>query len=554
MKLFGYEDEITKFTILKYEKLKAERVNWESHWQELVELIIPDRDTIYTKTAGEKKFTQVYDSGQIHANKMLASALHSRLTNPIVQWFSMATGDRKLDELKEVQQYLEDVTEKMHQVLNSSNFHTQVAEMYLDLCGICTSVLVMEEDDEDHVRFKASPIWDHFIDVNYKGLVDTVMTEYEDMTVRQLLQKFGETPFEGNEDKKYKLEQLKRDMEQKVTVVHAVFPREDFDPSKKSTKGMKFVSVQVLLECNVKLEEKGYYELPFLVSRFSTAAGEKHGRGPGTEALADIKMLQEMAKVTIRVAQKIMSPPLMVPDDAAYLPVKTVPDGINYYRAGSEDRIEYLESRGNVNISLAMIERVEKKIDQAFYVDQLKLSEERPRMSATESGIRDQQDNEMLSPVLSRQQYEFLRKLVERLFGILDRKGELPEPPEVLEDKRIKVMYSSQIAKAQKRTLLTSLDGFYAALEPIMALDESAKDVLDTQATARYAAEISDIPVKLIRSKEAFDKLQKQKAAEIQKQQEQEAMVARSQAAKNLQGPAEALAAGGAVEELIDEQ
>ena len=53
-------------------------------------------------------------------------------------------------------------------------------------------------------------------------------------------------------------------------------------------------------------------------------------------ALPDVKMLNEMSKTTIKAAQKQVDPPLLVPDDGFILPVRTVPGGLNFYRAGTE--------------------------------------------------------------------------------------------------------------------------------------------------------------------------------------------------------------------------
>ena len=70
-------------------------------------------------------------------------------------------------------------------------------------------------------------------------------------------------------------------------------------------------------------------------------------------ALPDVKMLNEMAKTTIKAAQKQLIH-LYNPDDGLLLPVRTVPGGLNFYRSGTRDRIEPLNIGANNPLGLNM--------------------------------------------------------------------------------------------------------------------------------------------------------------------------------------------------------
>ncbi len=61
-------------------------------------------------------------------------------------------------------------------------------------------------------------------------------------------------------------------------------------------------------------------------------------------------MLNEMSKTTIKAAQKQVDPPLLVPDDGFILPVRTVPGGLNFYRAGTRDR-RYIINEMKTNLT-----------------------------------------------------------------------------------------------------------------------------------------------------------------------------------------------------------
>ena len=118
-----------------YDKLQANRVNWDSHWKDIAEFVMPNKDNVYLydRAPGEKKFNDLYDSTAIHANELLASALHSMLSNPSNIFFGLTTGNTALDKNDEVRKWLQECVRRMHQVLNNSNFQTEIHELSFHL-------------------------------------------------------------------------------------------------------------------------------------------------------------------------------------------------------------------------------------------------------------------------------------------------------------------------------------------------------------------------------------------------------------------------------------
>jgi hypothetical protein len=96
------------------------------------------------------------------------------LTNPELRFFELLFGDPKLDDLPQVKQWCEECADRMYQVLNTSNFQTEIYETYVDVSAAGTSVLYMEEDDDCVVHFSARALKEVRIDENHLGKVDTV--------------------------------------------------------------------------------------------------------------------------------------------------------------------------------------------------------------------------------------------------------------------------------------------------------------------------------------------------------------------------------------------
>lgn len=511
-----------KQIIEKFEKLKSDRMNWDDHWQEIADYVLPRKDDIYkTRTFGEKKGNvKVFDSTGIHANELLASALHGMLTNPSTQWFELTTGNELLDQQDDVRLWLQSAVRQMHRVLNNSNFQTEIHEVYLDLGSFGTACMRMEEDDEDVIRFHSRPIYEAYIAQNNKGQVDTVYRSWF-WSTRQIVQEFGEEALPD-----MMLAELKdgKGRYSDHEVIHAVEPVTDYYEGDIDEKGFKFRSVYVLKEKQVVLSTGGFKEFPYVIPRWTKIAGETYGRSPAMKALADIKMINQVMKTTIRSAQKTVDPPLMLPDDGIILPLRTAPGGINYYRAGSPDRIEPLQTGSRIDFGYQMMEQIRLRIREAFFIDQLQLGQG-PQMTATEVSQRTEEKLRLLGPILGRQQFELLRPLIDRLFNIMMRR-ELFEPaPEAIAESVLNVQYSSQIAKAQRSADANSFMRVIGTIGPIVQMQPEIMDNIHGDQALRFLAKAYGLPEEVIRPLEdvvqAREARQQQQAMAEQQQQEQ---------------------------------
>ena len=87
-------------------RLMEKRSNWESHWQEVADLMLPRKAEITKeRSRGDKRHTQVYDATAIHALELLAASLHGMLTSSANRWFSLRYKETLLndnDEAKEL--------------------------------------------------------------------------------------------------------------------------------------------------------------------------------------------------------------------------------------------------------------------------------------------------------------------------------------------------------------------------------------------------------------------------------------------------------------------
>lgn len=521
--------EVSKF----HEKLKSRRTNWDNHWEEVAYFVVPQKDNVYVKqrrSRGEKKSNKanLFDSTAIHSNELLAAALHGMLTNPSTFWFELSTGNPEIDKQDDVKLWLQRSVSRIHQVLNNSNFQTEIHEVFLDLGSFGTSSMRIEEDDELIMRFHARPINEMYIQENAKGTIDTVSREYV-YTGRQILQQFGEEVFTQEE-----LMKIKRDEMKEWDIIHLVRPRSDYDDRKKNQKNKPYASIHVLKTLHVLLKESGFDEFPYIVPRWSKISGETYGRSPAMKALPDIKMINQVMKATIQSAQKMVDPPLQVPDDGVLLPLKTSPGSLNYYRAGTKDRIEPLNTQGRPDLGFQLMEQIKLQIRQSFFIDQLQLNEG-PQMTATEVIQRTEEKLRLLGPLLGRLHFELLKPLIDRVFGIMARKEQLPvDAPQILQGQDLEVRFSSMIARAQKTSELDNLNRGMQTIGGLMEADPSIYDNIDGDEIVKFVGDTLNLPQELFRKDKEREELRAQRQQAEQQASERQAALEQGQAANQM--------------------
>ena len=500
-----------KNLLKRFDRLKSQRQNWESHWQEVADYMQPRKaDVTKSRSKGDKRTELIFDSSPLQSVELLAASLHGMLTNPSTPWFSLRFKEDEMENEDEAKEWLESATETMYAAFNKSNFQQEIFELYHDLITFGTAAMFIEEDDEDVLKFSTRHINEIFIAENDKGRIDTVFRKFH-ISARAAIQKFGDISINI-------ATKAKKDPYEEVEILHAVYPRSDFNPKKQDKINMPFESIYLDAESGDELSVSGFKEFPFVVPRYLKASHEIYGRSPAMTALPDVKMLNEMSKTTIKSAQKQVDPPLLVPDDGFMLPVRTIPGGLNFYRAGTRDRIEPLNIGANTPLGLNMEEQRRNSIRNAFYVNQL-MMQNGPQMTATEVIQRNEEKMRLLGPVLGRLQSELLKPLIDRTFSIILRKNLFRQAPEFLSGKDVEIEYVSPLAKAQKSSELQSI---MRAIEIMGSLSNVAPvfDHINMDKLVRHLADIVGVPQKILKPQSQLN-AERQQAQQQQQQMQQ---------------------------------
>jgi hypothetical protein len=507
--------ELAQSLLTRLKGLEEFRQPWVSSWQEMTEYMLPRKNS-FTGTGlnnsmrGRTGDERIFDSTPMHALELLASSLGGMLTNPAMPWFDISVKNRDLGDSREVRTFLQQARERMISLFNAEDtgFQTHVHELYLDVALLGTAVMYVESDPETVVRFSTRPLGEVHVAESMRGMVDTVYRRYE-ISARQAIREWGAS---CSDETKRKAEDKP---EEKVEILHAVFPRTDRDPFAIGAAHFPYASIYLETRASHILEESGYLELPYMVPRWAKAAGETYGRGPGQTALSDTRVLNAMGRTALMAAEKMSDPPLMVPDDGFLGPVRSGPGGLSYYRAGSTDRIEALPIRVDLRATEDMMTQRRESIRRIFLGDQL--SQEGPAVTATEAVIRQSEKMRVLGPVLGRLQTELLSPLIKRVFRIMLRAGALPGFPQGLEPADLEIRYTSPVARAQKQYEAQGLAQTMEYLAPLVGSSDAfgIMDNFDTDRMARHVAELFGTP---------SDYIKPEKDVEVSREQKSQAM------------------------------
>ena len=509
-------------------RLMDKRSTWESHWQECADFMQPRKAEINKeRQRGDKRNIQIFDATAIHASELLAASLHGMLTSSANRWFQLRYKENLLNESDEAKEWLEDSIDKMYLAFARSNFQQEVFEVYHDLICFGTACLMVEEDEDDIIRFSSRHIKEFYVQENKKGLVDTIYRRFK-MPVQAAIDKFGFENFSRSTQNLFKKEPF-----EEIELVHVVRPRNIYNERKEDKANMPFQSIYFEYGEGHIINIGGFREMPYVVPRYLKASTEIYGRSPAMNALPDVKVLNKMVETALKAAAKQVDPPLLVPDDSMLSPIRMSAGSLNYYRSGSRDRIEPLNIGQQTSVTLNQENQRREAIAKMFHIDQLMVTANRT-MTATEVLQRNEEKMRILGPVLGRLQSELLQPMILRVFNIMLRNKLFQAAPEILNNQEIDIEYVSPMALAQKGQELQSL---MRGLELFGQIGQIApvQDYIDENGLIKQIIKITGLPARMIKSDKQVAALREQRAAAQQQQAEmmqamQEAKVAKDAA------------------------
>ena len=266
------------------------------------------------------------------------------------------------------------------------------------------------------------------------------------------------------------------------------------------------------------IEEGGYYENPWMVPRWSKISGDVYGFSPAMMARADIRTLNAAKLFEMRAWEKSIDPPTLANYNGIIGDLRLDPGGLTYVR--DINGIRPFENGAQWQVSQIKSNELITNIRRAFFNDQLQLHEG-PNMTATEVRARMELMQQILGPVVGRLQSELLNPLVQRLFMIMFRNGQLMDPPmELIEGgNKLDVEYVSPLARAQRMEEVFAVERWFNQLMQMAQADPTVMDIMDFKTVGRTLAKRLGVPADAMKSEEEMERMQMEREQAAQAQQ-----------------------------------
>lgn len=503
-------------SIKAFKSAKSDRVNWDNHWQDIANYVLPTRDFQTQKSKGSQRRGLIYNTTAPEAAVQLSAALEGMLFNTGIRWFELTTEDEDVNKLHEVREWLYDSTNRMLAYFDNTNskFSLSAHEIALDLVSFGTGVMLVQES-KGALKFQARDLSGIYLKASDDGDIVDVFREFT-MPAWECVEVFGK---DGVSEQTLKCSGDPEKKDKEIKILHHVYLRLDRDYTKLDKTNKQWGSYYCEIDQKHSLSEGGFDENPYIIVRWSKSAEEVYGRSPAMQVLPTIKVVNAMARTILEASELAVRPPVVVGAGTMEGPIRTSPGSIMYVRQGTRDVPQPFNSGARPDIGHELMDREEMKIQKAFFADRLSLPEQ-DRMTATEIIERRQQGLMVVSPVLSRLYSEWLNPVIKKAFKWMMSKGMLMEMPEAVSGAVMKINYVSPMAISRRASVTQSFMQAMSAGQILLQVNPEVMQNLDLDAIFRSLMTSNNVDPSFLKQEHEVAAARQQQA-EMQAQQQQ---------------------------------
>ena len=501
-----------KQLLKRYEHAKTIKDQWNGVFEECYEYALPQRESFYTESPGRRRTDRIFDETAVVGVQEFASRLQAGIVPNYTRWADFTAGSEvPLEEKREVNTTLDQVTEYVFEILQNSNFSQEIHESFLDI-ALGTGVLLVEEGDAvAPIKFKAVPLPQVCMTSGHDDRVDHIFRR------RMIRMKELAVAYPNAEINEKMAMDMQKNADKECEIIEVVYR------NYYNLKEEEYHFCAISKEYELKLYQETYKGLgsnPFIVYRWSKCAGETYGRGPLMNALPAIKTSNLTMELILENAQMSISGMYQVEDDGvvnvdniALIPGTIIP------KAPGSEGLTPVGTAGNFNISDLVLRDMRTNIKKALYNDMLGTPNEKTPMSATEVAERQADLSRQIGAAFGRLQSEMVTPVLQRVVYLLKKQGRIKIPK--VNGREVKVQSSSPLAQAQFQQDVATVDRFLGMIQGRVG-PELANIIVDQMAVAKYVANKLGIPEELVRSPEEMQAAAQQMAQMMQQQQAQQ--------------------------------
>lgn len=426
----------------RFNKAKGRWQSWTDIWEEIYDYVLPHRESFFQESPAARRTENIYDETAVVGLPKFASRLQLGFFPPNGRAFKLMPGPEfpKSEINRSLMEYLDNITDLIHEGLRSSNFNAEMHEGLQDL-GLGTMNLLCEEG-----RFVGDL---HFTSVPptnialLPGHMDGVTAwfrwnyniELNDVKHRYPKAKFTEKM----------LQEHKRNPSRRTKIIEATI----YDETDRFKDEYTYYLIsETDKEVLIKERLKGRGSIPWITTRWSKSGFEVWGRGPVLQAMPAIKTLNLTVQLILENAEMAISGMYVYDDDGVFNPDNvTIQPGMFMPRSPGSS-VDNLAASGRFDVAQLVLDDMRRNVRKALFIDELDTRPNaRTPLSATEVSERLADVARDMGAVAGRMQKEFLQPLVERIVYIYQKQGLIDIPK--VDGREIRIVPVSPLLRAQ---------------------------------------------------------------------------------------------------------
>lgn len=525
-------------------------------WERVVRKVMPHLvDASLNREINSKgRKERICTRAAVNVHK-LASAHMSYIFPQGNKWFKLESWNTNGEDASETDGWYAEMSDIMQHEIERSNFYTETYSTMVDRCAPGTGAMFIDMDMENKMlEFTHLPAGTYAVGCNASHKVNKLVRWF-DYTPVQMAEEFGVDALP--ERVKAMLSNANEKFTSQIRIKHIVMPRSEVKPERYHSlpDERPYASYYIAVADKHLLQEGGYHEFPFMVTRFLRIGNAVYGESPlipMEDTIDDLMVSDECLKL---MGQRAALPSMAQPADMlgqvdlraggrTIIPIQYV---------NAPHAIREIAPVGNYPMAIDQKKMQEELLDDGMYIGGLQVFSNHDRnMTATEVTERSEEKLILFYPSFAQNREDFMSG-IDRIFGLCFRAGLLPGnglndvPPELMqtwEDREgragiyfnsPRVKYCGRMAQAMERVHSSAMQNVMAIAAQWAQLTQDPSPVMQLRVAEmfRYLMQISGIPQKFIKSQEEVDKEMKELMEARHQQQSAEANELNSRAEMN---------------------